>query len=68
MEREPALEAQEQVLSVGVDARDRAAGEPLRPAVERVTRMGGPDLVRDVTLEHRPDAVGRVGDRVALRH
>ena len=44
------------------------APKPLRPSVKRVTRMGRPDLVRHVPLQHGPHPLGRVGDGVAFRH
>ena len=50
-----ALEAQEQVLAVGVDALDRAAGEPLGPAVGREARMG-----RTSSSGTRPSSTGRI--------
>ena len=57
VDRQPALEAQEQVLAVGVDRAHRAAGQPLGPAVAAEARVRRRQLVRDVALEHRPDAV-----------
>ena len=68
MELEVAFEPDEQVLAVGVDAPDRAPGQPLRPAVELMPRLGSQDLVRDPALEHGADPVGRPGDGVALGH
>ena len=63
-----ALEAQEQVLAVGVDGLDRAAGQLLRPAVGREARVGRRELVGDAALEHRADPVRGVMDGVALGH
>jgi hypothetical protein len=68
VDREVALEAQEQVLAVRVDGADRAAREPLRPAVAPEARVRRRDLVGHVALQDRPDAVGRVVDRVAFGH
>ena len=63
-----ALEAQEEVLAVGVDRGASAAGEPLGPAVAAEARVRGGDLVGHVALEHRPDPARRVVDGVALGH
>ena len=68
VQREIALEAQEQMLAVGADLRDRAAGQTLGPAIHRVAALRSADLVGHLTLEHRPDPLGRVGDRVSLGH
>ena len=43
-------------------------GQPLGPAVAPEARVRRLERVRDVALEHRPDAVRRVVDRVALGH
>ena len=53
---EVALEAQEEVLAVGVDRAHRAPGQPLGPAVAPEARVRRGDLVGHVALEHRPDA------------
>ncbi len=68
VQNEAALEAQEQMLAVRVDTLDGSPGQPLGPAVESVPGVGSADLLRDVALEDGADAVGRPGDRVALRH
>jgi hypothetical protein len=65
---QPALEAQEQVLAVGVDRADGPALQAFGPAVHAKARVRGGQLVRHAALEDRPDAVGRVVDRVALGH
>ena len=52
---EVALEAQEQVLAVGVDRVHRAPGQPLGPAVGAEARVRRADLVRHAALEHGPD-------------
>ena len=68
VQRQAALEAQEEVLAEGVHARDGAAGEALGPAVARGARMRRADRVRHVALEHRADPVRRVVDGVAFGH
>ena len=68
VDRQAALEAQEQVLAVGVDRAHGLAGEALRPAVAGEARMRRRELVGDMALEHRADAPGGVVDRVALGH
>ena len=65
---EVALEAQEQVLAVGVDRLDRAAGQPLGPAVQREARVRRAQLVGHAAGQDRPDPVRGVVDRVALGH
>src|SRR3712207_7579624 len=54
-----ALEAQEQVLAVGVDRADGAPGEPLRPAVAAETGVRRGDLVRDRSEEHTSELQSR---------
>src|SRR3984885_1299206 len=68
VEHEVALETEEQVLAVGIDAHDRATCQPLGPAVERVAGLWRLDLVGYAPLEDGANPVGRVGDRVALGH
>ena len=63
-----ALEAQEEVLAVGVHGGHGAAGEPLGPAVAPEARVRRGQLVRHVAGQHRADAVRRVVDGVALGH
>ena len=65
---EVALEADEQMLAVGVDRVDPAPGEAGGPAVLAEARMRRRDLVRDAAGEHRADPVRGVVDRVALGH
>ena len=62
------VEVEEQVLAVGADLGDRAAGQALGPAVQRVAGVRGADLVGHVALQHRAHPVRRIGDRVALGH
>ena len=62
VEHQVALEAQEQVLAVGVDAPDPAAIQTLGPAVERMTGVGRADLVRDASFQHRANPVGVPGE------
>src|SRR3712207_1024772 len=68
VDRQPALEAQEQVLAQGVDGAHGTTLEPLGPAVAAEARVRRLQRVRDVPLEHRADATGVVVDRVALGH
>ena len=68
VDHEPALEAQEQVLAVGVHGPHGAAGEPLLPARPAEAGMRSADLVRHVAGQHGADAVRGVVDRVALWH
>jgi len=68
VDREVVGEADEQVLAVRVDAADRLAFQPLRPAVAAEARVQRLERVRDVAFEDRPDAVRGVVDRVALGH
>ena len=63
-----ALEAQEQVLAVGVDGLDRAPGQLLGPAVGPEAGVGRGQLVRDPAVQDRADPVRGVMDRVALGH
>jgi hypothetical protein len=68
MQRQVAVEAQEQVLAPRVHGVDRAAREPLGPAVHRVTALRRLDRLDRLADEGGADAPrGRV-DRVALRH
>ena len=69
VDREVALEAQEEVLAVGVDGRDRAAGELLGPALAAQARAAA----CAISSGTRPSRTGRmrsrrVVDRVALGH
>ena len=66
--RQVALEADEQVLAVGIDRRHGAARKPLLPARPAEARMWRAQLIGHVAREHGPDAVRRVVDRVALGH
>jgi hypothetical protein len=66
--RQLALEAQEQVLAVRVDGRDGAAGEALGPAGAGEARVRRRDRVGHVTGQHRADPVGGVVDGVTLGH
>ena len=68
VDRQVALEAQEQVLAVRGDRLDGAAAEALGPAVLAEARVRRGDGVGDRAREHRADAVGRVVDGVALGH
>ena len=68
MQRQVALEAQEEVLAVGVDGRHRPPGEALGPAIRAQARVWGEDLVGLAALEDRPDPARGVVDRVALGH
>lgn len=68
VQREAAVEAQEQVLAACVDRAHRATRQPLWPAVVLVARMRRDDLLRDLPLEHRADARCGVVDGVALGH
>ena len=68
VQHEVALEAQEQMLAVGVDGADGAPGEALGPAVHRMAALRGDDLVRHAPLEDRAHAVGGVANGVALGH
>src|ERR1700733_91822 len=68
VEHDVALETEEQVLAVGIDAHDRATCQPLGPAVERVAGLWRLDLIGYAPLEDGANPVGRVGDRVALGH
>ena len=52
MKRDGALEAQEQVLAVGVDATNPSVAEALGPAVEPATAMRDEDLVGNPQLAH----------------
>ena len=63
-----ALEAQEQMLAVGVDGLHRAPGQLLRPALGPEARVGRGELVRDPAGEDRADPVRGVMDGVALGH
>jgi glycerol-3-phosphate dehydrogenase (NAD(P)+) len=65
---QPAVEAQEQVLAVGVHRADLPTRQSRRPAIETVARLGREDLLRQAPAEHRCDASRRVVDRVALWH
>ena len=65
---EVALEAQEEMLAMGVDRADRAIRKALGPAVHRVAALRGDDLVGHAALEHGAHAVGGVANGVALGH
>ena len=67
VDREAAVEAHEEVLAVGVDARDRAAGELVGPALAAQARARVRDLGHEA-LDERADAARGVVDRVALGH
>ena len=68
VQRQAAVEAQEQVLAVRVDRAHSATGQPLGPAIELVARMRREDLLGHASLEHRANARCGVVDRVALGH
>ena len=68
MEGEIALEAQEEMLPVGVDRSHCATGEALRPAVECVARLRSLDRADRAAHERGPDAPGRMADGVSLGH
>ena len=68
MQRQVALEVQEQVLAARVHGRHGAAGEPLGPALGLQARRRGEDLVGDAPREDGRDTPGRVMDGVALGH
>ena len=67
MQHQPALEAQEQVLAMGVDAAHDLSRQALRPTVERVPALRREDLVGDPTFEHGANPRRGVRDRVSLR-
>jgi hypothetical protein len=56
------------VLAARLHRRHGAPGEALRPAVALVAPLGRADRVRHAPLQHGPDTVGGVVDRVALGH
>jgi lactoylglutathione lyase len=68
MKRQVAVEAQEQVLAMGVDGAHGAAGQSLRPAIALVPALRGADLLRHASLEHRAHAPGGVMDGVSFGH
>src|SRR6185312_6185327 len=68
MQRQITLEAQEQVLAMGIDRAHRSSLKSLWPALWTMAWVGGEDLLRDASLEDRPDAAGYAVDRVALGH
>ena len=68
VERELALEADEEMLPARIDGAHRTAAQPLRPAVERVARLRGLDLLDLTADERRSDAPRRRVNRVALGH
>ena len=68
MDDQVVLEAQEQVLAVGVDGAHRTAPQALGPAVPPEARVRGLERVGHLPLEHGPDAVRGEVDRVALGH
>jgi hypothetical protein len=68
VDRQPALEAQEEVLAVRVDGAYRPAAQPLGPGVAAEARVRRLERVGNVPLEHGPDAVRGEVDRVALGH
>ena len=67
VEREAAVEAEQQVLAARVDPFDPPIRQPLTPPVTAEAHVRA-DLVRDLALEHRPQPVGVPGDRVSLGH
>ena len=68
VEREVTVEAQEQMLAVGVHGPHGAAAQPLGPAVHGVPALRSLDLLDRASHQSRADAVGRVVDRVAFGH
>jgi len=67
MERQVAVEAQEEVLAVGVHAVHGAPGEPVRPAVHRMPRLGRLDRDDLPPDQGGADPPGGGVDRVPLR-
>ena len=68
VERQVAVEADEQVLALRIHGPDAAAAEPLGPAVTAVTRLGSLDLLDLASHERLADAPSGGVDRVALGH
>ncbi len=68
VQRELALEVDQQVLAASLGAAHRAPGQPLGPVIERVARLGRQDLLGYAAREHGVDPAGGVVDCVALGH
>ncbi len=68
VERQVALEAQEEVLAVRVDAEHAPPCQPLGPAVGGVARVRRADLVRHLALQHRADPSRGAQNRVPFGH
>ena len=68
VDHQVALEADEQVLAVGVDRPHDPPAQPLGPAVAAEPRVRRGDLVRHLVLKDGSDAIRQVVDRVAFRH
>ena len=58
----------QQMLAVGVHGSHRPSCQPLAPAIAGMTGLRREDLEGHALLEHRPDAIGCMMDRVALGH
>jgi len=67
VDRQVALEAQEEMLAVHVDGAHSAARQALRPAIAAEAGVRRRQL-RDLAFDDRPDAARGVVDRVALGH
>ncbi len=68
MHDEVAVEMQQQVLPARLDALHGPAAQPLGPAIALVPALRRAHLIGHAPLEHRPDHIGGVMNRVALRH
>ena len=66
--RQTAVEADEEVLAVGIDRGDGASRQSLLPARAAEARMWRAHLIGHLARQDRPDPVRRVVDRVALGH
>ena len=68
MNRQAALEADEEMLAVGVHGADRASCEALGPPVAPEAPVRRVELVGHVTFQDRADPIRRIVDRVPFRH
>jgi hypothetical protein len=68
VEREVAVEADEEVLALGLDRPHGPAAEPLGPAVEREAPVRGLDRGDLLADQRGPDPPRGAVDRVALGH